>query len=322
MRQILQNRKFHYGLAGLASSLVLYGFGLGVVVPVFHEYQNSFAAKEFQQHGVLGTYQRRFFSTWGKLKELQDIDLENQRLQSKVATLEKDQTLYQSSEHAHQAEVLTEKVKHQLHQQGGSELARTSSGIQYEVPNHLLGHQLHVLAVGYFRKADFEKSAMIFAHILDAKNETRFRSAHNYLMCGISWYKIKNFKRSEACLAHALELSEPGSGLQRKTLLWKSFIAQSTGHKKEAQHILDAMIAKFPHSEEVRWVNGHGRFADRTPARQEVNPNFALQHRTPSEVELHHDKPEEKANVKKIEHLEVEHTKKPHDEHHGEHHED
>ena len=154
LRELFYKPAVRYSLAGFATAIVGYGLWM-VAVPVYHEYQTSFAAREFHQYGVWGTYKHRFFNFVSKLDEMRVLDEENERLSTQIATLEKDLELERTIKQDVEAKEITEEISRKLRGTTGSELARVLQTIEYKVPVNLLPDQLYVLGLGYFRKNEY-----------------------------------------------------------------------------------------------------------------------------------------------------------------------
>ena len=100
---------------------------------------------------------------------------------------------------------------------------------------------------------------MILTRLIDLKEEAKFQSPENYLMSAIAWFKLKQFKLSDRYLQEAISKTQADDHIHRTALLWKAMAARAQGHETKAQEILMSMVARFPHSEEVQWVNGSRR---------------------------------------------------------------
>ncbi len=244
-----------YGLAGIAASFAAY-FGYAVGKPVYSEYQSSFAAKEFKQYGVAGTYEKHFFSFLGRLHNLASLEQENEALQSRLARLEKEAVLHESAQAERDLASLNEQLEMKLKSETGSSEARIPQGLTYEVPEHLNHNQLYTLALGYFRKQEYEKSAVIFTYLIGLPDDHAFQRAENYLMNAISWFNLKDYLRASKLVAEAQKRSQKTNPVHRKAILWQAMVEKALGKEKLAQSTLLYFLGQYPHSEETQMING------------------------------------------------------------------
>ena len=310
-------KSVRYSSAGFLASVAVYGVGLAFH-PVYQEYQTSFAAKEFKQHGIYGTYKKHFFSFIDKLDEMKSLDHENQLLSEKLANLEKEIALEHSGEEEQEAKANTQEVAGRLHAEAGSDLARVVAAIDYSAPKNLLPNQLYTLGVGYFRKQEYEQAAVILSQLIELKEDTSYQKADSQLMCAIAWYKLNQFKLANEYLSQAKAKSEPSAAIYRTALMWEALTAQAQGKKFESQQMVTAIISRYPHSEEAAWVNQHIAL-ERKPAAREKEVSQVLQRKVDSES-THHDEKHESVEA----HSDSVHSNsaQPSAAHSGEHHED
>lgn len=289
LRDIFKRKPVRYGLAGFGASVVVYGIFLAGS-PVYKEYQGSFAAKEFKEYGVLGAYQKRFFNFQFKLNEMKALDIENQELNRKVASLEKEIEIGRSGETEKEAESATITASKKLKSEAGSELARVTQSIEYQAPTNLLPNQLYTLAVGYFRKQEYEQAAVILSQLVDLKEDTSYQKAEVQMMCAIAWYKLKHFKLTHHYLSQVKTKSQPADTIYRTALVWEALTAKAEGNTQDAQTIVTSIISRYPHSEEAKWVNQRVglKHETRTPASREKEYPV-LQRKVDSTHEDKHD---------------------------------
>ena len=320
VNELLNKPSVKYGLAGLATSFVAF-FAWMIVVPVYHEYQSSFAAKEFRQYGVLGTYKKHFFSFLGNLDEMRELDADNIRLNQKLAALEMKIEVKEATLAEHDAERVTHETSERLKKESGSELARVLSSIEYRPPSHLLPNELYVLGLGYFRKGEYEQAAVIFSQLIHMKEESAYQKPQNYLMCGISWYKIKELRLAEENFSAAKKTTTIEDPIYRTADLWNAFLFETKGKKHEAQEVLTSMIARFPHSDEVQWVNGNRKPAAKDSYHEQAENH--VQHALPQDEAKDEVKPDAHAKGHEDAHPEAPagHTPAPHHAETGETHE-
>lgn len=226
-----------------------------VLKPVYVEFDQSFAMKEFRQNGVYGTYKKHFFWFVDNLGHLAHLEDENEYLQGRVAILEKEKQVLLS----HQAETeiagQTKKLGESLKRTEGSELAVALQAIQYTVPQRLTTGELHTLALGYFRSKDWQKSVVIFEYLQSLKDSDQFRTANIDLMKGICWYHLKNYSLAKKNISHAKQSAYFNTLEHRHALLWEAMVHQAWSHREVAQIDLLKFLEAYPHSEEQRWIN-------------------------------------------------------------------
>jgi tetratricopeptide (TPR) repeat protein len=244
-----------------ASVVTLLAWKVGV--PVFEEFKSSFAMREFKEFGIYGTYKKHFFAFTDQLDDLARMDRENDELQQKVAHLEKKVTLNETRQAERELASLNEMLEERLRDDAGSELAIAMRTITYEIPNNLSYAQLYSLALGYFKKEDFEKSALLFHHLLELKEESKYRTAENYLLSGISWFKLHNFHLAARDIKDAKEGSRPSDSIHGSAILWEALVQKNLGKNRVSQEILLKYIETYPHTEESALVNGSGKMKDK-----------------------------------------------------------
>ena len=283
---LIDKPAFRYSLTGFLVSVA--GFGLWkVAVPVYHEFMSSFAMKEFREKGVLRTYRDHFFRFGGQLDDLARLDYENDELHQKVADLEKRSTLLENRQVEREIASVTEKVEETLRDQAGSELATAMATIKYEIPKNLSYAQLHALALGTFKTGDYEKSAVLLNHLLNLKEEPKYRVPANRLLRGISWFHLKNYHLAMRDVQDAKKGSNPADETYQSALLWESMIQKAVGKKGESQATLLKFLELYPHSDEAGFVNG-GRKPARVESREEES-HEETSHEKKQQGEKHHE---------------------------------
>ncbi|NDG85228.1 MAG: hypothetical protein EBX52_09375 [Proteobacteria bacterium] len=258
---------FRYSVAGFLASVACFGLWKAGV-PVYHEFMDSFAMKEFREKGVVGTYRHHFFRFAGQLEDLARLDHENDELMQKVADLEKRSTLLENRQVEREIASVTEKVEETLRDQAGSELATAMATIKYEIPKNLSYAQLHALALGDFKTGDYEKSALILNHLLNLKEEQKYRVPANHLLSGISWFHLKNYHLAMRDVLEAKRGSNPADSIYQSAMLWESMIEKSQGKLADSQQTLLKYLELYPHSDEARFMN-EGRKPASNESREE-----------------------------------------------------
>lgn len=251
----LKNHKpLNYAIKGVFGSLFVGAF-VYISMPVLHELNDSFAIKEFKSIGVVGTYRKHYHHFFDELEKLALADAREQSLVRELASVQKDLEIERAKNFEHATEKETHKIAEQLKVEAGSDIARIPDGITYQVPTTILPHQLQVLGIGYFRKQDYEKSAVIFHELTHLKDDTGFQKPSNYLISAISWYKLKHYELASDYLKLTQKTSVQGSEIFRQSLLWQAMVENARGNKNESQKVLTKLISLYPQSEEVTWVN-------------------------------------------------------------------
>jgi hypothetical protein len=258
--------------------LVLWKVG----VPAGREFRSSFAMKEFREMGVLGTYKYHFSRFFGHLDDLARMDRENDELIQKVGQLEKKVVLEESRHTERELASLTDVVEEKLRDEAGSELATAMKTISYEIPKNLSYAQLQALGIGYFEKEEYEKSASILHHLLNLKDEARFRTPENFLLSGISWFHLNHFHLAKQEVKQALSLAPETSFAHRNAVLWTALVEKKLGKFSLSQGTILNFLEWYPHSEEAALLNGN-----RKPAQVE-NEEPDEDEKAPTHQEGHH----------------------------------
>ncbi|MBC7396156.1 MAG: hypothetical protein H7333_01835 [Bdellovibrionales bacterium] len=288
--KLLQKQTLFNGLVGLIASVTAYG-AWSIGKPVYLEYQSSFAAKEFKEYGVIGTYKRHFSFFAGGMHKLSVLEQENEELQNRVAELEKKTTLNETAQVERNLASLNERLELKLKEDTGSNAARIPQGMTYEVPEHLTHQQLYTLGLGYFRKQEYEKSALIFTYLLNLQDDKVFERAENYLISGISWFHLKDYNRASKLVAEAQKHSLKANPIHREAILWQAMVEKALGKEKLAQSTLLSFVGQYPHSEEGQMING-----SRKPAHA-VAREVAAQHLNPYDAVIAHAKLREQSEA-------------------------
>jgi tetratricopeptide (TPR) repeat protein len=256
---------FRYAAAGFAVAIFSYvGFVVGV--PVGHEFADSFAMKEFKQYGVVGTYRKHFFSSFDKFHDLANLENENEALKARLALLEQKETMAEDQRAERELASMNQVLEGKTKEQGGSGEAHLPQTLAYEIPPRLMPTQIYTLGLAYFRKQEFEKSAVIFEYLFKIPEEHRYETGENYLMSGISWYHLKNYVMARKQIKEANTRSKVYESVHRQALLWDAMIEKAEGKTTVAQNKLLQFIGQYPHATESTWING-----SRAPA-NEVKP--------------------------------------------------
>ncbi len=233
---LFQKKPVRYGFAFiLIGALSAGGYFLGK--PVAVELKDSAAAKSIHEKGVLKTYADALFSIIHKLSDLEKLDRTNAELNKKLAILEKEYEAEKSKNVHLEAKEVTETLSEKLKGEAGSELARVLQSIEYQPPSHLLPHQQYALALGYFRKQEYEQAAVLFTYLTELKEDVSYQRPEVYLMNAISWFKLSHFKLSSEYVKKTIKKSDEDTSVHRKAILWQALLAKAQGNVPESQRI-------------------------------------------------------------------------------------
>ena len=274
---------FRYATAGFVSAIFGYvGYSIGV--PVGQEFADSFAMKEFTQYGVVGTYRKHFFSAFDKFHDLENLSIENENLKAQLAGIEAKQTVEEDTRTERELASINSVLEKKIKEQGGSGEARLPQTIAFEVPEHLTPAQLYTLALAYFRKQEFEKTASILDALFELPENRHYETGENYLMSAISWFHLKNYTIARTQIREANQRSHVYDTVHRQALLWEAMIEKAEGKSKVAQAKLLYFIGQYPHAIESTWIN-----SGRSPASREVTHEISGHHLNPNVtgVEVH-----------------------------------
>ena len=206
--------------------------------------------------GVIGTYRHHFSRFFGQLDDLARLDRENEDLHQKVGVLEKEAATREVKKTEADFEALNQMVSEKLRDDAGSEIAVAMKTLDFEIPRNLSYAQLHSLALGYFKKQEFEKSALILNHLFSLKEEGKFRVADNFLLSGISWFHLKNYHAAYRDVKEALASSHEADDTHRSAAVWAALIEERFGKKALSQASLLKFLEAYPHSDEASMING------------------------------------------------------------------
>jgi tetratricopeptide (TPR) repeat protein len=115
---------------------------------------------------------------------------------------------------------------------------------------------LYVLAIAYFKKKEFEKTAVIVSSLMDLEESDFYKNAGTYLLLGISWYYLENYKLSEKYLDKIIaENNKEYHKSISSAYVWKAILAQKNGDRTNAQKFLEILLNQYPKSFEITLVN-------------------------------------------------------------------
>lgn len=197
-----------------------------------------------------------FVSVQKKVEAIQKADSENERLRLENAHLRLKLEALSYDRREKKAEKNTQEVGTRLKLETGSKLGRTLASMTYKPPMHLTPDQLHLLGLTYFKSREDEKAAVIFSMLIRAEDNEEFRTAENFLLAGISWYRLENLPLAERYFDSVIHSSHGTAGpVAGQAWLWKAVIAERQGNHKKSQEWLKEVLNQNPHSKEAAWVN-------------------------------------------------------------------
>lgn len=248
------------------------------------------AAPEVKK-SILERYADAWVSVQRKVEAVRVADEEAMRLRKENAylrmMLETSKFSCRVSEQAEKAKATADRLK----AQAGAKAGRTLSAIKYQIPENLLPEQLNALAVSYFKQKDDEKAVTIFTYLSELENDDLYRSAENYLMTAISWYRLENYAKSNDYLDIILK-TPIGKERERHLVqakLWKALVAKKLAQGETAQRWLKKTLEAHPHAREVRWVNpqeGDRGVASQTKEK-DVSEKTTSEHEAPASPAQH-----------------------------------
>lgn len=218
-------------------------------------------------HNVTNGFKEAWLETRKKMREIRSaleenekLRIENAALQIKAESLKFDCTYKEATHKTHESGVV-------LTKETGSKVGRSLSSITYTPPTHLLPPQLYVLGVSYFKAKEDEKAAVILTFLTALEENDAYKTAKNYLMTGVSWYRLDNFEVADQYFAKAIGTKDMPENLpyQAQSRLWRGLVAQTLSQRSKAQFWLRDLIDHHPHSVEAGWVNPN-KEAHRVPA--------------------------------------------------------
>lgn len=212
------------------------------------------------------TFVHAFRSVQEKAKILQKSDEENEKLRLENATLRLrlESTRFECD--TRRSAKLTRELGLTLDRETGSRLGRKLASIDYRLPLHLPTAQLHTLALSYFKAREDEKAAVILTFLTGQEEEDTYKTASNYILSGIAWYRLDNLVDADRFFDKAMQSRDfqENPTLQRQARLWKAIVAERLGKHEGSQKWLREVLDLSPHSREAKWVNS--KEVERVPA--------------------------------------------------------
>ncbi|MBS1961741.1 MAG: hypothetical protein JST04_05965 [Bdellovibrionales bacterium] len=257
------------------------------------ETESSPAPKE-ERRGIFarlfGVYADAWESLNLKVHAIQQAEEENKKLKLENAYLRVMVETGKYTARSDEAKAKTETVGKKLATTAGSRAARSIASIRYQFPENLLPEQLLALGVGYFKVKDDEKAAVILNFLTELEDDHSFRTAPNYLMAGIAFYRLEHYKNAGEYFERIGKLTETDPETQkakRQAVYWQALVAERTKNRGLAQKLMLDSLEQDPQTKEARWVNPQGESDKRlAPTRMpaSLNPDA-----TEPETEVSHD---------------------------------
>ncbi len=233
---------------------------------------------------IVDTYGKAIESVNDKVQTIQRLDEDNKKLKMENAYLRVMVESQKFSCRADEAKKKTETVGKKLATAAGSKAARSLASIRYQYPENLLPDQLHALGVSYFKVKDDEKAAVILNFLTELEDDKSFKTAPNYLMAGVSFYRLDNFKMAQDYfnkIENLTESDEDTVKAKRQASYWKALVADRMKDHRTAQKMILENLEKDPHTNEARWVNPTAA-KGRMPASHPPKDKESHEHKTES----------------------------------------
>lgn len=218
---------------------------------------------------LVDTYAASLKSVDRKVRQLDRLEADNAKLRAELDKLRIWSEGLDKSCKMKEGEAKTVAAKKQLEEQTGSVSGRTLAQIDYRSPESLNSTQLFTLAVSYFKAREDEKASVILAQLAEDGEDPNLRSARTYLMAGVSFYRLDNYKQAGEYFDKTLKTEANADNLKfhAQARLWQGLTALKLKKPQLAQQWFGELIDHHPKSPEARWVNSaKNKEASRVPA--------------------------------------------------------
>jgi tetratricopeptide (TPR) repeat protein len=215
------------------------------------------AAQQQASRSVIQVYKDAWVSANAKAVEIQRAMEENEKLRNENANLRVKIEAIQFEDQKKESAKLTAEAGKKIEKEAGSPVARTLASVTYQPPGNLLPTQLYTLGMTYFKAHEDEKAGVIFSFLTGLEDNAAYRTARNYVLTGVAWYRLNNYEMADHYFDLALQQPDDSENVryQAQARLWRGLIAQRAGKKTEAQYWLKDLLDHHPHSQEAAWVN-------------------------------------------------------------------
>jgi hypothetical protein len=235
---------------------------------------------------LIDTYVDAWESVNAKVQAIQTSEEENKKLKLENAYLRVMVESGKFNARSEEAKKATETVGKKLVTAAGSRAARSIASIHYQFPENLLPEQLLALGVSYFKVKDDEKAAVILNFLTELDDDKSFRTAPNYLMAGIAFYRLEHYKNAADYFERVGKLTETDAETmkaKRQAVYWRALVAERMQNRGLAQKLILDGLEQDPLTKEARWVNPQGAEAatKRAPASEKESEESHEGHRSP-----------------------------------------
>ena len=207
---------------------------------------------------LFDTYVDAWESVNAKIQAIKSAEEENKKLKLENAYLRVMVESGKFNARSEEAKKATETVGKKLVTAAGSRAARSIASIHYQFPENLLPEQLLALGVSYFKVKDDEKAAVILNFLTELDDDQSFRTAPNYLMAGIAFYRLEHYKNAADYFERVGKLTETDAETmkaKRQAVYWRALVAERMKNRGLAQKLILDSLEQDPLTEEARWVN-------------------------------------------------------------------
>lgn len=192
-----------------------------------------------------------------KWRSVQQAELRNTWLELENANLKVELEKSRYACKTNLSKRVTDKGRARTRLETGSLVGRTLASIDFVPPAALSPAQLYVVGLAHMRAREDEKAAYILTQLVEMTDIDTFKTAQNYLLTGVLWYRLKNLKLADQYFNQALRLPENKDSIafQARARLWKAVVAKAIGQPAKSQYWLTELVDHNPHSMEAEWVN-------------------------------------------------------------------
>ena len=248
------------------------------------------AHAEKTEKGIYGMIVGFFKGLQEKVDAIKNAEETSRRLQLENAHL---RVMLETSRYAclsDEAKKQTEKVGAKLNAETGTKIGRTLASIPYQIPENMMPDALYTLGVSYFKARDSEKAVAILSFLADMQGDDTYKTPSNFLMTGISWFRLDNYKYADEYFSRVVDLKPTKENRPYKVQakIWKALVAERRNDKSAAQAWLKRTLESHPQTKEARWINPQE--GDRLPASTTESTEHSPTHHESKEVkaEAHH----------------------------------
>ena len=215
-------------------------------------------------HKLAHIYQEATHSFMAKVDGLRKADEENKflRLQNIKLQSEIHSMMYETR--VNETKKIAQQTSDTLTKSTGSKVGRTPASIEYKPPANLVPSQLYVLAIKYIERDQLEKAATIMTSLVQSTDIKSFQTPRNYLLTGITWYKLNNFSLASEFFERAFNMikNTPNQSenielvkIMAQVRLWKALVTKRANLHGESQEKLRSFFENHPKSAEASWIN-------------------------------------------------------------------